>query len=197
MMNKDKKNTVRRNKGPARLNGVSRSGGFTLLFASLVAALVIAVGAAILGITMKQITLSAAGKATQQAFYSADAGVECALYLDRGAGLQNCRLGFFPSPTTTDSSTIHQGAGSCVDNDVHLLESARCLGKYLGDEINSNVYVDPVTRDVTTNFTLDNDTPDSEDAILPNATIIESRGYNTCNPNAVNRFERAIRSINQ
>ena len=28
-------------------------------------------------------------------------------------------------------------------------------------------------------------------------TIIESRGYNTCNPNAANRFERAIRTVNQ
>jgi hypothetical protein len=195
--------------------------GFTLLFASLVGALVLAVGMAILSITLKQLTLSSAGKATQQSFYSADAGIECALYLDRGGSSlddsnnPNCRLGFFyvPSPGATGK---YANAHSCLDDGVPESNMV-CMGKAVGIK---SVDVAPVTGDVTTTFELSDSpvTPDSGDAAthddmcfvtavtkktcpdpsVPCATtIIESRGYNTCNVNAVNRFERAIRSVNQ
>ncbi len=192
-------------------SSLSRSRGFTLLFASLIGALVLAVGMAILGITIKQLSLSAAGKATQQSFYSADAGVECALYLDRGADVTDCRLGFFPAPTTTMSYT-HPGAWSCVDTDPNFLSHARCMGKSLSEDIGTNVTVDNVTGDVTTVFSLSTATAGSDDdarnddmcfivavtkKALDGSTIIESRGYNTCNEDATNRFERAIRSVNQ
>ncbi len=60
--------------------------GFSILFASLVASLVLAIGLAILRITIKQITLASAGRESQHAFYAADTGTECALYLDYNYG---------------------------------------------------------------------------------------------------------------
>lgn len=197
-------------------NKISKS-GFTLLFASLIGALVIAVGLAILDITLKQLLLASAGRESQQAFYSADAGTECALFLDRGAGFNDCRLGFFGTPSSTPSSmTIcgvdsssapHVGAGSAAD--------VQCFGKEIS--ISRTIHGDTVENDFVLDTSLNADVPAStatnDDmcfsvAVLKIAdtssvvsasgtTIIESRGYNTCNPNAANRFERAIRTVNQ
>src|SRR3989344_1633538 len=184
----------------------NRKKGFTLLFAALVGALVLAVGMAILGITIKQLTLASAGKATQQSFYSADAGIECALYLDRGAGLSDCRLGFFPAPDGSGGYAV------CGGQSVPPSGSAVCMGK--------KIDITPITTtgDITSRFVLDTESSSSGDAgadndnmcfevvvtkmrdnapTLPSATIIESRGYNTCNESATNRYERALRSINQ
>ena len=196
--------------------------GFTLLFASLVGALVLTVGMAILSIALKQLTLTSAGKATQQSFYSADTGVECALYLDRGAGLGDCRLGFFPTPDGLG------GYFSCLNPDPAgppvtpvSADAVRCMGEKipLTDVTSEGLYR------ATTRFTFDNGLTDSDDVDIngaaathgdicfviavtkqiddpgtppdETATIIESRGYNTCSTNTTNRYERAIRSVNQ
>lgn len=60
----------------------TRKKGFTLLFAVLVSVLVLAVGASIISIALKQVILSGAGRESQFAFYAANTGVECALYWD-------------------------------------------------------------------------------------------------------------------
>src|SRR4051812_46021438 len=56
--------------------------GFTLLFASLIVSLLLAIGLAILDITYQQLILSSAAKESKFAFYTADSGIECGLYLD-------------------------------------------------------------------------------------------------------------------
>lgn len=61
---------------------VKNEKGFTLLFAVLVSVLVLAVGASIISIALKQVILSGAGRESQYAFYAANTGVECALYWD-------------------------------------------------------------------------------------------------------------------
>jgi Tfp pilus assembly protein PilX len=56
--------------------------GFTLLLASLIASLLLAVGLSMFTIAQKEIILSSLGRDSQYAFYAADAGAECALYWD-------------------------------------------------------------------------------------------------------------------
>lgn len=58
------------------------SRGFTLLLASLVVAIVLAVGSSIFEIAQKELTLSSIGRDSQFAFYAADTAAECALYWD-------------------------------------------------------------------------------------------------------------------
>lgn len=79
----------------SKLHSLRQRRGFTLIFASLIGSLVFSIGIAILDIAIKQHILTDAGRATQQSFYSADSGIDCALYLDRGAGDQNCTSGYF------------------------------------------------------------------------------------------------------
>jgi Tfp pilus assembly protein PilX len=62
------------------LNASSR--GFTLILASLIASIVLALGVSIFEIALKQVNLSSIGRESQFAFYSADTGAECALYWD-------------------------------------------------------------------------------------------------------------------
>ena len=56
--------------------------GFALLFAVFIAGLMTTIGLAIFNITIKEVTLSGTGRESQFAFYAADTGAECALYLD-------------------------------------------------------------------------------------------------------------------
>ncbi|KKW29441.1 MAG: hypothetical protein UY74_C0075G0010 [Candidatus Kaiserbacteria bacterium GW2011_GWC2_52_8b] len=61
----------------------SKSGkGFTLLLAALVSSIVLAIGAAIYGIAIKELNLSSIGRDSQFAFYAADTAAECTLYND-------------------------------------------------------------------------------------------------------------------
>ncbi len=56
--------------------------GFTLLLAALVASVVLALGAAIYGLVVKELELSGLGRDSQFAFFAADTAAECALYWD-------------------------------------------------------------------------------------------------------------------
>lgn len=57
--------------------------GFTMLLASLVASVVLAIGISIFNITLNQFEVSQVGQESQFALYAADTAGECALYWDR------------------------------------------------------------------------------------------------------------------
>lgn len=78
--------------------GARRQRGFTLLLASLVASIVLTLGASVFSIAQKQVSLSSIGRDSQYAFYAADSAAECALYHD-------IRFQAFGS-TTPQSTTI-------------------------------------------------------------------------------------------
>lgn len=71
--------------------------GFTLLFSVLIGSLLFTLGLAIGNIALKEIILSSAGKESERAFFSADAGTECALYWDRQKGTFSASVGTAPS----------------------------------------------------------------------------------------------------
>lgn len=57
--------------------------GFTLLIAVILASVSAAIGVALASIAYKSVRLSATAQASQYAFYTADTGLECALYADQ------------------------------------------------------------------------------------------------------------------
>jgi len=65
-----------------QLPATSSSRGFTLLMAALVASVVLSIGIAIFNIVQKEVQLSAMGRDSQFAFYTADSAADCALYWD-------------------------------------------------------------------------------------------------------------------
>lgn len=61
---------------------MSKKRGFALMIAALISSIVLAMGAAIYDISIKQLSLSSLSRETQYAFYAADTAAECALYWD-------------------------------------------------------------------------------------------------------------------
>ncbi len=61
---------------------IENNRGFTLLLASLIASLLATIGLAMFAIAQKEIRLSSMGRESQFAFYAADTGAECALFLN-------------------------------------------------------------------------------------------------------------------
>jgi len=174
--------------------------GFTLLFASLIGSLVFTIGIAILNISLKQLTLASASRESQQSFYSADTGIECALILDRGAGDEDCRDGFFGIASSTSSGIAVCGK----DMDEYILNKSlaqKCFGLSI-DTIDYSQSEDAVTS--TFSIT---DNPDTDICFsisvtkIPNSdlsdinSVIESRGYNTCRTTGA-VYERAIKTYN-
>ncbi|MES2409305.1 MAG: hypothetical protein V4509_03320 [Patescibacteria group bacterium] len=178
--------------------------GFTLLFASLIGSLVFTIGIAILNISLKQLSLTSAGKESQQSFYSADAGAECALLLDRGAGDTNCSAGFFGVASTSPSHV------TICDMDMNdYIANPPASPVCFGQSVTITPTLEP-DGSVTSTFDVkDNPStnicfgvtvtkaPDSITSAI-NSTI-ESRGYNKCNPTNdpnITVFERAIKTYN-
>lgn len=161
--------------------------GFTLLFAVLLAVLVLAVGASVINIAMKQVILTGIGRESQFAFYAANTGVECALYWDYRD------LGIFATSSLSDDPT--EG----------IKNLANCANNY---NLFSNNEIDNLERNPATpgsavsKFTIKfQDTiqycavvavtkiKKNDGAI---ATTIESRGYNTCDEGNPRRIERGL-----
>jgi hypothetical protein len=67
-----------------RKNKLQRNKGYTLLFAVLVSSLVLSISLSILTITRKEFLIAVSARDSASAFYAADAGLECAVYADRG-----------------------------------------------------------------------------------------------------------------
>ena len=178
---------------------IHNQSGFTVLFAVLVASILLAVGASIFNITVKNLLFSSSGRDSLKAFSAADAGLECAQYWDRNSD------GIF-------------GA-----HDVKKLdpsEEIKCMGVVLintEDEFPGPATgwdVSGPTSDgvVTSRFSINTEsfgtggavcatvtvTKKATGALLENGqmgtrTIIDSRGYNTCDDTNPRRLERGVK----
>jgi hypothetical protein len=93
-------------------------GGYTVLFAVLVSSLILAVGVGIMSITLKEITLSIAGRESQFAFYAADSGLECARYWEFNYA-QPFAFPQAPIPLDPPNTSIDCWGVEDIDVDIH------------------------------------------------------------------------------
>jgi len=152
--------------------------GFTLFVAIVVMGTLLLVAAGIVSLAVRQALISASGRESQNAFYAADTGIECALYWD----VQN------PAGVSAFASTTPPGPNSITCNgDSAVVGGLGGAGFY-----------DPVTHVFQFDFS-----PDPLCATVSVnkqyvsgvfRTTIESRGYNTCDLTNPRRVERAIRA---
>ena len=63
-----------------------RERGFTLLIATILSSVALAIGLAVTDLAYRQVILSSSAKQSQYAFYAADSALECALYFDQQQG---------------------------------------------------------------------------------------------------------------
>lgn len=169
----------------------NKKAGFSVLFASLIGSLVLSIGLAILSIALKQILLASAGRESQRAFYAADTGIECALFLDSGGGDESCNS-VFPLPGSDLSICGIDDGHHCVVN-INVFENQPLVNEIDSETVMTIVNVTNLGTEPANNTCFDlYVTKRSTDGGVTVKTEIESRGYNTCDVNAKNRFERAI-----
>ncbi len=149
-----------------------RNKGFTLFIAIIVMSTLLLVATGIVSLTVRQTLISVTGRESQNAFYAADTGIECALYWD----VQN-PAGFSAFSTSTGSTIF-------CNKDANNSSNEWVVGGGSTSVINRiNFLPDPYCAIVTVTKAVDG------------STKIESLGYNTCNPSNPRRVERAVRVI--
>lgn len=144
-------------------NKVKYKRGFILLFSVLISSLLLSIGLAISNIAIKELVLSSSARDSQFAIYAADSGAECAIYWDIKRG---------PISTSSPFAINCNGKAMTVGG----------VGYGVPSTFNFDFAPEPycVFVTVTKNITHPR-------------TVIESRGYNTCDTENPRRIERAIR----
>jgi len=76
---------------PSRLVGSRR--GFALLYAVMISSIILAITLGVMDVATQEIKFGTSAKDTDDAFFAADTGAECALYYDRLAPTNNAFTG--------------------------------------------------------------------------------------------------------
>ncbi len=159
--------------------------GVAVLMSVIITSLLLIIATAMANIFTKELKLSIAVRDSHIAFYMADQGFECAIYHD-------VRLASF-DPDIAGSISC---AGLTINNNTGNQQTTGTNG--LGNSLIGGGDTD--TKSIFTLYETGT-FPDGPCALVfveknPDPgliTEIESRGYNTCNPNRSDRIERAIR----
>jgi Tfp pilus assembly protein PilX len=148
---------------------LSTNKGFTILFAVLIASILLAIGVAIFEITVRELRLSSIARESQKAIYAADSGTECALYFAIPGSAHGIYSTTTPSTFVCNGQSFPNigGVGYGATSTFTVSYSALCATISIGTHLlNAQGQV---------------------------RTIIESRGYSSCDVTDPNRIERAFR----
>lgn len=155
--------------------------GFTILFAVLIASVMLAIGIAIFNITVRELRLSSVVRDSQKAIYAADSGAECGLY-------NSFKLNLFSTTTSTtftcNGQTFPLSAGSRPSTDTATIGGG-------GYSATSSFTVTYGTTCALVSIAQHLINP----ALGQVRTIIESRGYNPCDATSPSRVERVFRLV--
>src|SRR5579863_9728289 len=102
--------------------------GFTVLFAALIPALLLAVGLAIFDIIFKEVSFATVARDSNYAIYAADTGAECAEYWDQQCGA-TCNAGFTSAFSTSTFSASNPPVASgvpllCAGQDIRTANAS-------------------------------------------------------------------------
>lgn len=153
-------------------------GGFTILYAILIATVVLTIGLSLLGVLVQEVALSGAEKESGMSFYTSDSGMECALYWDingdsfRTGGPITCD-GNSPLPPGVIMTSVALGPPTLV-KETYAFKAMFPNGCA---DVKVMKIVDTLTNSVS-------------------MTTIQSRGYNTvCPPTASTKPWRLERGL--
>jgi len=166
------------------------SRGFTMLFAVLMASVLLAVGVSIFNISLKELKISSAVRESNLAFYTADSGRECAIYWDLYALHKNGGTGDFWGFATTTKSLADKTVASDTDLscgsgilDFSISKSGTSATTKFTVQLGTNPE-QPYCADVSVVKTVEGDG-------AVNTTIV-SQGHNTCDLTDPTAVERGI-----
>lgn len=148
-----------------------RQDGFVILFAITLTSIILAISLGVANITLKEANFTTSGRATNDAFFAADTGADCALLNDK----------------STSTSFIDGGSGTinCLNSTVNL------VGGFPSWDFVLTGLGASGTSCAKVNVTKDN-------SLYPIiSTEITSKGYNlgdsACNSSSLNRVERELK----
>jgi hypothetical protein len=185
--------------------------GFTILFAAIVASLLLAVGLTIFDITFKQAAFSSIVRNSSYAIYAADAGYECAQYWDSHATGNEQVSNSGSSFATSSGSLSSLPTGSVICDGQDITQSPPPQIPWGEDPApdtdpsycqNGHWCVYAAGQAATTTFELK--LPQGNCAIVQVAKSgpiasesisYISRGYNTCDLNDPTRVERLLETF--
>lgn len=149
----------------------SKQKGFTLFIAIVVMGTLLVVSTSIVNLSIKQSYIANAGRESQHAFYAADTGMECALFWD------------VQSPTGQSSFATSTGSTINCNMDENNSGNEWVVGGAYTSTVDTITFLpDPYCAKVIVTKGVDG------------STLIESFGYNTCDPENTRRVERAVRA---
>ena len=169
--------------------------GFVILVAVLVATVVVALGAFIAAIAVKELELSTSGRESQDAFYAADAALECALYQD-----------FRGRRSPTDPNPIFNGTPAQITcNNAPITTVVRDVDigtpqQKPSDASNSVTYFQvtfahPDISDINLSPYALVKVAKTDIGGLDDKTVIEAQGYNVRDASVPGRVQRALQVV--
>lgn len=145
--------------------------GFVILFAVTISSILLSIALGIAHVAFKELRFSTSARDTNDAFFAADAGVECALAHDKGDPAQNAFTGSASMSCAGSSIALSGGAPSWSFVIPALGSSGQSCAK----------------------VTVFKDTTSPPDVF----TTVTSKGYNVgnsaCESSSQNRIERELR----
>jgi hypothetical protein len=155
--------------------------GYTLLFAVLVASLVLSIGISILTISRKEFLIATSTRDSAAAFYAADGGLECAIY-----NLNNDVFNITTDNTGNFDCDIPHGA---ITHTTPASTDMYTFHAKLGGQVTSCAVV-----------TVTQESVDQGDGTTKLVTTVKSLGYNTgwdsttltCSIGSAKRVERGL-----
>lgn len=193
--------------------------GFILPFSMMLTYIILIISTGISTILVKEMFFSSIGRESQIAYYSADAGLDCALYLDGLFVDLDTGIGIFPY--NDDTSAWETSFVTKYSNFISNLTDIKCANAEIFDPRQDYSNYSAVSTDnlnplngVTSTFVLrmNNGSENFDRATAPCAEVsvekklaadgvlfrrIISRGYNTCNKNSSRFVERAIVNVSK
>lgn len=145
--------------------------GFTLFMSLVVAGTLLLVSSGMVTLAVRQSKIASAGKDSQMAFYAADTAMDCAIYWD--VANPDGQSAF----ATSTSSVIN------CNKDSSNSGNQWTVGGGSVSTVNSVTFLPDL---YCAKFTVTK----NDDG----TTIIEAKGYNTCDSNNPRRVERAVRA---
>ena len=149
--------------------------GFAILFAVTLSSILLAIALGVTNIALKELKFSTSAKSTNEAFYAADTGIECALFNDK-------------SPSTSFPQVGGSGIVNCLGSTIHLNGVYPAWSFFMTGLGSSGKSCSKVT------LTRTQDNSTNPPSI---ATTIVSKGYNTgdssCESTNTDRIERELR----
>ena len=161
------KKFLKNNKAPAPYEAVGFRSGFVVLFAVVLSSIVLSVALGVANIASKELIFTTSAKNSNEAFYAADTGAECALYYDQTSVVTADSNAFAFGQPTSDVITecggtavnLNSGGGTKADPWVFYLFPLGSSGKACAEV---SLWKD--------------------DSVTPTVTTINSKGYNVYNP---------------